>query len=227
MVKVKICGVTNWVDARTAVEHGADFLGFNFYRKSPRYVAPAVAARIVKRLPRRVKTVGVFVNEPEADILRIARQVKLKQLQLHGDESPDAVERLRREFPVIKAIRVRGNGLTSQFKGFAKADALLLDGFDGERYGGTGKTFDWNVLRRAALRQNVFLAGGLTAGNVAEAIRVGRPFAVDVCGGVESRPGKKDAKRLVAFLRAAKSPAKLTAASKVKRRTKGKVRKKS
>src|SRR5277367_6652639 len=170
MVKVKICGITNWTDARTAVEHGADFLGFNFYRKSPRYVAPAVAARIVKKLPRRVKAVGVFVNEPEADILGIARQVKLRRLQLHGDESPEAVERLQREFAVIKAIRVRGSALSSKLKGFAKADALLLDGFDRRQYGGTGKTFDWKVLRRATVRQNVFLAGGLTAENVAEAI---------------------------------------------------------
>src|SRR5271163_3164672 len=122
MVKVKICGITNLADAQTAVKHGADFLGFNFYRKSPRYVAPAVAARIIKRLPRRVKAVGVFVNGPEADILDIARRVKLNQLQLHGDESPEAVGRLQREFPVIKAIRVRGGRLSSQLKGFAKAD---------------------------------------------------------------------------------------------------------
>ena len=227
MVKVKICGITNWADARTAVKNGADFLGFNFYRKSPRYVTPAVAARIVKKLPKGVKAVGVFVNEPEADVLRIAHQVKLKQLQLHGDESPETVERLQREFLVMKAIRVRGNGLTSQLKRFAKADALLLDGFDGKQYGGTGKTFDWKVLRRAALRQIVVMAGGLTAENVAEAIRIGRPFAVDVCGGVESRPGKKDAKRVADFLRAAKSAREVVARSNAKRRTKGKVRKKS
>jgi phosphoribosylanthranilate isomerase len=227
MVKVKICGITNWVDARRAVKEGADFLGFNFYRKSPRYVGPAVAARIINRLPRRIKAVGVFVNEPEADVLDIARQVKLHQVQLHGDESPDTVERLQREFPVIKAIRVRGGRLSSQLKGFAKADAMLLDGFDRKQYGGTGKTFVWNVLRRATPRQKLFLAGGLTAENVAEAIRVGKPYAVDVCGGVESRPGKKDPKRVVAFLRAAKSSAKSAAASKAKRRTKGQVRKKS
>ena len=227
MVKVKICGITNWTDARTAVEHGADFLGFNFYPKSPRYIAPAAAARIVKRLPKRVKAVGVFVNEPEADVLRIARRVKLHQLQLHGDESPEIVERLQREFPVIKAIQVRGRALSSRLNGFAKADALLLDGFDRKQYGGTGKTFDWRVLRRATLRQNVFLAGGLTAENVAEAIRVGGPYAVDVCGGVEARPGKKEPKRLAAFLHAAKSPLKSVAASNAKRRTKSKVRKKS
>ena len=227
MVKVKICGITNWTDARTAVEHGADFLGFNFYPKSPRYIAPAAAARIVKRLPKRVKAVGVFVNEPEADVLRIARRVKLHQLQLHGDESPEIVERLQREFPVIKAIQVRGSALSSRLNGFAKADALLLDGFDGKQYGGTGKTFDWQVLRRATLRQNVFLAGGLTAENVAEAIRVGGPYAVDVCGGVEARPGKKEPKRLAAFLHAAKSPTKLAAASKARFRKKGKVQKKA
>src|SRR6202041_3698555 len=222
MVKVKICGITNLADAQTAVKHGADFLGFNFYRKSPRYVAPAVAARIVKRLPKRVKAFGVFVNEPEADVLRIAHQVKLQQLQLHGDESPETVERLQREFAVMKAIPVRGNRLSSQLKGFAKADALLLDGFDGKKYGGTGKTFDWKVLRRAPVRQQVFLAGGLTAKNVREAIRIGRPYAVDVCGGVESLPGKKDPIRLAAFLLAAKSPAKLIAGSKAKPWTKGK-----
>ena len=227
MVKVKICGITNLADAQTAVKHGADFLGFNFYRKSPRYVAPAVAARIVKRLPKRVKAFGVFVNEPEADVLRIAHQVKLKQLQLHGDESPETVERLQREFAVMKAIPVRGNRLSSQLKGFAKADALLLDGFDGKRYGGTGRTFDWKLLRRAPMRPNVFLAGGLTAENVAEAIRVGQPYAVDVCGSVESRPGKKDSKRLAAFLRAVKSPGKVVPASKAKRRTKGQVKEKA
>jgi phosphoribosylanthranilate isomerase len=227
MVKVKICGITNLADARRAVKHGADFLGFNFYHQSPRYISPAAAARIIQKLPRGVGAVGVFVNENEADVLRIARQAKLHQLQLHGDESPESVERLRLEFPVIKAIRVRGSGLSSQLKGLAKADAILLDGFDGKQYGGTGKTFDWTVLRRATVRQNVFLAGGLTAENVGEAIRVGRPYAVDVCGGVESRPGKKDPNRLAAFLRAAKSPEKLIAGSKAKHRTKGKVRKKS
>jgi phosphoribosylanthranilate isomerase len=227
MVKVKICGITNLTDARRAVKHGADFLGFNFYHKSPRYISPAAAARIVQKLPRRVKAVGVFVNENESDVLRIARQVKLNQLQLHGDESPESVERLRREFPVIKAIRVRDNGLSLQLKGLAKADAVLLDGFDGKQYGGTGKTFDWTVLRRATVRQRVFLAGGLTAENVGEAILVGRPYAVDVCGGVESRPGKKDPKRLAAFLRAVKSPTRLIAGSKPKHRAKGKVRKKS
>ena len=224
MVKVKICGITNLTDARRAVKHGADFLGFNFYHKSPRYISPAAAARIVQKLPRRVRAVGVFVNENEGDVLRIAHQVKLHQLQLHGDESPESVERLRRDFPVIKAIRVRNSRLASQLKGFAKADALLLDGFDGKQYGGTGKTFDWEVLRRATVRQKVFLAGGLTAKNVREAIRIGRPYAVDVCGGVESLPGKKDPIRLAAFLLAAKSPAKLIAGSKAKPWTKGKVR---
>src|ERR1700722_5095284 len=157
MVRVKICGITNLTDARRAVKHGADFLGFNFYHKSPRYISPAAAARIVQKLPRGVRAVGVFVNENEGDVLRIARRVKLHQLQLHGDESPEIVERLQREFPVIKAIQARGSALSSRWNGFAKADALLLDGCDGKQYGGTGKTFDWQVLRRATLRQNVFL----------------------------------------------------------------------
>jgi phosphoribosylanthranilate isomerase len=205
MVKVKICGITNWADARKAVEEGANFLGFNFFRKSPRYITPAAARRIISRLPKRTKAVGVFVNETEANILATARWAGLQRLQLHGDESPEMVKRLRREFPVIKAIRVRSGLQLSQLNRFAKADALLLDGFDGKHYGGTGKTFAWRVVRRVSVKRKLFLAGGLTPENVHDAIRIGKPYAVDVCSGVESRPGKKDSQRIVAFMRGVRS----------------------
>jgi len=205
MVKVKICGITNWADASAAVKAGADLLGFNFYRKSPRYVAPATAARIVVRLPKGIRTVGVFVNEAEEKILETARRAGLNELQLHGDESPALVERLSAEFPVIKAIRVRGSLPASRLKRFVKASAILLDGFDAKLYGGTGRTFDWRLVRRAGLKTRIFLAGGLTAENVQGAIAVSHPYAVDACSGLEARPGKKDSKRLAAFLRAAKS----------------------
>ena len=106
-VKVKICGITNWTDARRAVEAGAQFLGFNFYRPSPRYIQPAAARRIIRRLPDRIAAVGVFVNESEENMLAIARRAGLDYLQLHGDEAPEQVTRLKRKIPVIKAVRVR------------------------------------------------------------------------------------------------------------------------
>lgn len=203
-VKVKICGITNWRDARLAVAEGADLLGFNFYAGSPRYVEPARARRIVRRLPEKISVVGVFVNEAEQAMLEIARTVGLDTLQLHGDETPAMVARLKRSFPVIKAIRMKRSLAAGQLQTYKAATALLLDGFDAHRRGGTGKTFDWEIARRAKKYGRVFLAGGLTPENVGEAIRVARPYAVDVCSGVEERPGKKDPARLRNLMRAAK-----------------------
>ena len=204
-VKVKICGITNWTDARRAVEAGAQFLGFNFYRPSPRYIQPAAARRIIRRLPDGVATVGVFVNETEANMLAIARRVGLDYLQLHGDELPEQVARLKREIPVIKAVRVRDSFRPKQLDSFSRATAILLDGFDASRHGGTGKTFNWNLARGSNGPRRIFLAGGLTPENVAEAIRVTRPYAVDVCSGVEARPGRKDPARMVALMWAVKA----------------------
>ena len=200
MVKVKICGITNWTDARRAVEAGAEFLGFNFYRPSPRYIRPAAARQIVRRLPDRIAAVGVFVNEPEANMLAIARLVGLDYLQLHGDEPPDEVARLKRRIPVIKALRVRDSFLPKQLNSFGSASAILLDGFDAHRRGGTGRTFNWRLARGSDGSRCIFLAGGLTPENIAEAIRVARPYAVDVCSGVEARPGRKDPARIVALM---------------------------
>jgi len=204
-VKVKICGITNWTDARRAVDAGAQFLGFNFYRPSPRYIRPDAARRIVRRLPRNVAAVGVFVNEPEESMLAIARRVGIRYLQLHGDEAPTLVARLKRKFPVIKALRVRESFRSAQLADFRHATALLLDGFDKSLFGGTGKTFDWNLARRANGRRRIFVAGGLTPENIADAIRIVRPYAVDVCSGVEARPGRKDPARIVALMGAVKA----------------------
>lgn len=209
-VRIKICGITNWIDARRAIDSGADFLGFNFYPASPRYITPAKARRIVQKLPKRIAVVGVFVNEPEEKMLAIARGVGLKYLQLHGDESPDAVARLRRSFPVIKALRVKRPFRTAQFARYGAASALLLDGFHRRLRGGTGKTFDWKIARRAASRARIFVAGGLAPDNVAEAIRTARPYAVDVSSGVETRPGKKDPALLKAFARAVREAQRTT-----------------
>ncbi len=200
MVRVKICGITNWTDARLAVTAGADALGFNFYRQSPRYIAPDEARLIATRLPRRVQLVGVFVNAPTEDVLRAARNVDLNFVQLHGEESPADVQELSESFPVIKAFRVRPGFGGERLKRYRAAAAFLLDGFDAKRRGGTGKTFDWSVAKKAKKYGAIIVSGGLTPANVAGAIRQAQPFAVDICSGVESRPGRKDPDRLDALM---------------------------
>ncbi|MGH9734183.1 MAG: phosphoribosylanthranilate isomerase [Candidatus Acidiferrales bacterium] len=194
-VKVKICGITNFADARCACDAGAHFLGFNFYSRSPRYIDPKRARSIVRRLPKTVASVGIFVNESEQAMVRIAQLVGLKYVQLHGDETPDLVSRLRRALgavKIIKAIRVQRAASVRRAARFDGASAILLDGFDARQRGGTGKSFDWSLAARASVKQHIFLAGGLTPSNVAEAIRIVRPYAIDVCSGVESSPGKKN-----------------------------------
>ena len=203
--RVKICGITNWMDAKRAYQAGADYLGFNFYRQSPRYISPVKARKIVARLPENVAAVGVFVNESEANVLRIAKAVGLAYVQLHGEETPETVARLAQNVRVIKALRVSPAFRTAQLGRFTEATAFLLDGFDRGARGGTGKTFDWSVALRAKRRGRIFLAGGLTPENAAEARASVKPFALDVCSGVESAPGKKDAARLLAFMHAAKN----------------------
>jgi phosphoribosylanthranilate isomerase len=199
-VKVKICGITNLRDARLACAEGADFLGFNFYARSPRYVTPARARRIIKRLPRGAATVGVFVNEKEAKLLEIAGRVGLDFVQMHGEENLSAIERVRKSLPVIRALRVNGAFRPVQLAPFKRAAAILLDGLDARIRGGTGKTFDWSIARRCSAHARIFLAGGLTSENIGEAIRVAKPYAVDVCSGVEAKPGKKDVRKLRQFM---------------------------
>ncbi|HEV2223697.1 MAG TPA: phosphoribosylanthranilate isomerase [Candidatus Acidoferrales bacterium] len=196
MVSVKICGITNWDDAKLAMDAGADALGFNFYAKSPRRIAASHAKEIIRHMPRHVTAVGVFVNGSAGEILRIAHATNLGMLQLHGEESPATVERLAREYPVIKAFRVGPRFRARELKKYPSAAGFLLDGYDAETRGGTGKRFDWGVAREAKRYGPLILAGGLRAKNVAEAIRQVKPFGLDVCSGVEERPGRKDAKKM-------------------------------
>ena len=212
MVKVKICGITNWADAKRAIDGGAELLGFNFHSDSPRYIAPAKARRIVRRLPRTVSSAGVFVNESEKRILEIAREVGLDYLQLHGDELPSLIGRLEQYLPVIKAVRARKTFRPAKLARYKRASAILLDGYSGRQRGGTGKTFDWELARRSKSYGRIFLAGGLTPENVREAIRIARPYAVDVCSGIEKKPGKKDPGRMKDFMRAVRSTARRKAA---------------
>jgi phosphoribosylanthranilate isomerase len=204
MTRVKICGVTNLEDAAAAVEAGADYLGFNFYARSPRHVSPAAARAIIERLPRGVECVGVFVNErgPE-EVERIAGEAGVAAAQLHGDETPEFCSRLR-GLQIIKALRV-GAGYSAERAALYRTDAVLLDAFAADAFGGTGRTFDWSLAK--ATREAVpklFLAGGLTPENVAGAIRAVAPYAVDVCSGVESSPGRKDSRLMRCFVEAVK-----------------------
>lgn len=201
-VAVKICGITNWTDAKSAIDAGADALGFNFYAKSPRRIAIWHAREIIRRMPGSVSAVGVFVNASAKDVLKTARAVKLGVLQLHGEESPETVKELAREFPVIKAFRVGPAFQGKDLERYSSASAFLLDGFDRTLRGGTGKKFDWRIVRRAKRFGPVILAGGLTKETAAKAIRTASPFAIDVCSGVERSPGRKDGKMMREFMSA-------------------------
>ena len=207
MVRVKICGITNLEDALAAVEFGADALGFNFYQRSPRYIAPAAAREIISRLPKGVMNVGVFVNSSLAEVDHIYGMSSVVYVQLHGDETPQFVDKVV-EFTgaiVIKALRVSEN-FDPQIAHDYDVRYFLLDASSSSAYGGTGEKFDWDAaLKFKKLVPNFFLAGGLTPENVAEAVRQVEPFGVDVCSGVESTKGRKDHKKLEEFIRNARS----------------------
>jgi phosphoribosylanthranilate isomerase len=194
---LKICGITNAEDAAAAMAGGASAIGFNFYPRSPRYLTPERAAAVAS--DPKVLRVGVFVNERPGRIEEIARIARLDIAQLHGDEAAgDRPVGLA----VWKAVRVE-NGLDLSPFNEDPADVLVLDGPAAELYGGGGKNFDWQ--RAAALRKRIILAGGLDASNVAEAIALARPWGVDACSRLESAPGRKDHKKMTAFLSAAKA----------------------
>ncbi len=205
MFSVKVCGITNWTDARRAIEAGCDALGFNFYPRSPRYIAPEAAARIRARLPKEIEAVGVFVDEAPETVARLAKAVGLSYVQLHGEEAPAAVKAVARRTRVIKAFRVQRGFRCARLGRYPAAAAFLLDGFRTSRRGGTGRPFDWSIARDAARYGPIVLAGGLTPENVAAAIRAALPAAVDVASGVEKSPGHKDARKLRAFLDAVDS----------------------
>lgn len=195
MIKLKVCGITSLEDARAAIVSGAEYLGFNFYRQSPRYLTPENARAIIEQLPPEIITVGIFVNEAKpGDVIQILKTSGAMMAQLHGDEDANYCAAVGAE-RVIKALRVSDDFEVRQVLNYPAA-AILLDAFDKNLYGGTGKTANWEVAREAANFVKLFLAGGLSPENIAEAIRAVRPFAVDVNSGVESAPGKKDVSQL-------------------------------
>jgi phosphoribosylanthranilate isomerase len=201
MIKVKICGITSLDDALMAAEAGADALGFVFYDKSPRNINPLAAASIIAKLPPFIQTVGLFVNEELEKVNWTADYCGLDLVQFHGEETPeDCLEVNRR---VIKAFRIQSIVSIDPLKKY-NVSGYLLDAWCPDCYGGTGKTFNWELAAAARHYGPIILAGGLTPENVAEAIRQVQPYAVDVSSGVETEPGKKEKAKVREFIRRAK-----------------------
>jgi phosphoribosylanthranilate isomerase len=193
IVKVKICGITNYEDAVAALDMGADLLGFNFYQKSPRFIPPEKARQVISKLPAFIGIAGVFVNETIERIHEIKNMCQLDWVQLHGDEDVEFCKQfLYHNVKVMKAIRVKDQNDVQSAENYF-TDAVLLDAFDPDKYGGTGLSFDWNIIGHIGKR--VFLAGGINPDNAAEAAELG-VYGIDVCSGIEAEPAKKDHKKM-------------------------------
>jgi phosphoribosylanthranilate isomerase len=201
MVRVKICGITSYEDAKLCLDEGAHALGFNFFPPSPRCITPAAAWDIIRRLPPYADRIGVFVDWKPAVLHALANALHLTGGQLHGDETPAEVAELSRHHAVVKALPVKKDFRPASLEKFRAASAILLERFDPELRGGTGQPWDWNLAREANRYARIVLAGGLAADNVTEAIRVARPYAIDVATRIESAPGKKDPAMLRELMR--------------------------
>ncbi len=201
LTRVKVCGITRLEDAQLAVELGADALGFNFYPRSPRFIAPGAARSIIERLPPFVTAVGVYADQTDAgSVAAIAQEAGVRTVQLHGPRFPEPAGPLQ-AYSMIRAVTV-GKDFDPETLASLRANAFLLDAFHPDLKGGTGIQIDWSLARKAAEYGTIILAGGLNPQNVGRAISMVRPFAVDVASGVESAPGEKDPALLRAFFAA-------------------------
>ncbi len=200
MTKIKICGITNYDDAAEAAALGADYLGYNFYSRSPRFIKKQDAMQIIKKLPGNVKNVGVFVNETIGNIKKIVDYCSLDVIQLSGDESPKFLENLKKESnkTIIKSFRIKTKVDANKIKSY-KTDYIMIDSFKNGLYGGTGRQIEL-PLAENIYNKKLFLAGGLNDSNVGSAIKNLNPFAVDVCSGIESYKGKKDFVKMKNFI---------------------------
>lgn len=198
MTKLKVCGITNPGDARECARLGVDFIGFVF-APSPRQIAPEAALEIARLLGSAVKTVGVFTQEGES-VAQIAGLCKLDYIQLHGDQSDRLAQNLGAE-RVIRAVRISDANSINTISSYPSACYYLLDSYSKNAKGGTGTTWDWKLISEPIIDKPIFLAGGIDAENVAEAIQRVNPFAVDVSSGVEAMPGKKDIVKLERLVR--------------------------
>lgn len=220
MLKIKICGITNLADALSAAKLGVDFLGFIFYKKSPRYISPKKAKRIIQKLSPDIKKVGVFVNEDIEKVKRIAKYLKLDFLQFHGEESPNYVLRFSAKgsaegrpafgwrsasggkgYKIIKAFRIKDKEIIKRIPKY-NTDLYLLDTYVKRKRGGTGETFNWNLAVKAkSFKKPIILSGGLNPKNIVRAIKKVRPYAIDVSSGIERILGKKDLRLMAEFIK--------------------------
>ena len=209
MMKIKICGITNSDDALACAAAGVDMIGLNFYEQSPRYIQPEQARTIARTLPSSTQAVGIFVDAPVEEIRRVARDVGLRVVQLHGSESPEMCAELARDFEIIKALQI-GGGFGAQRASVYPMCTILVDTYDERMVGGTGDVVDWELARATKkFASRLILAGGLSPENVAQAIATVNPDGVDVCSSVESAPGVKDPGRIQQFVAAARNTEKI------------------
>jgi len=212
MMKIKICGITNSNDALACSAAGVDMIGLNFYEQSPRYIRPEQARAIARKLPLSTQAVGIFVDTPIEEIRRVARDVGLRVVQLHGSESPEMCAELARDFAIIKVLRM-DDGFGAQRASAYPMCTILLDTYDEQMVGGTGNVGDWELARATKkFASRLILAGGLSPENVAQAIETVNPDGVDVCSSVETAPGVKDPGRIQQFVAAARNAEKIGAA---------------
>ncbi|MFH1094443.1 MAG: phosphoribosylanthranilate isomerase [Candidatus Omnitrophota bacterium] len=195
MLKIKICGITSATDALKACQYGADALGFIF-AKSPRRITPKAAKEIIKRLPPFIARVGVFVNTDKAQVLRIIKACNLDTLQFHGQESDKYCAFFQKYCKIIKAFRIKDKDSIRAIKDYVHADAYLFDSFSLDVYGGTGSTFSYNLLKKERFKKPVIIAGGINEKNCRKIAALLNPFAFDVSSSIESKPGKKNLKKM-------------------------------
>ncbi|MCP4138358.1 MAG: phosphoribosylanthranilate isomerase [bacterium] len=208
--KVKICGITNIEDAQFSVKKGAHYLGFIFYEKSPRYVEPAKAGEIIraikedlkKDLKKSVQFAGVFVNADKKRIESVIEEAGIDVVQFHGDESPEFTHEF--ESITIKAIRVKGEEDIAAAERY-ETDFILFDAYSKSAYGGTGRVFNWDLVKNYTEKDRLFLSGGINSSNVKEAVQAVESYAVDVSSGVEKEPGKKDYQKIDELFKALNS----------------------
>ena len=210
LFKTKVCGITSVADAKACCAAGVDAIGLNFYDASPRCITVSQAGEIADAVGREMQLVGLFVNHAVDEVRAIQREIDLNYVQLHGDEDPNYLRQLK-DLPLIKAFRCRKNE-TAEIVDFIAActtldvtlQAILLDAFQPDRYGGSGQRLDWETLKINTPSLGGYdwvLAGGVDADNVASAITLACPTAVDVASGVESSPGQKDVELVQRFVR--------------------------
>ncbi len=203
--KVKICGITNAEDVLWAANLGAHYVGLNFYSESPRKISTSMGTTIVQKTPPFVIPVGVFVNHPVDEVVKIAQKTGIKGVQLHGEETPEDCKAIKEKLPnvfIIKAFRIQDEASLSQLAIYKDVvDYFLLDAYTPDVPGGSGQTFAWGLAVKAKeVGLPIFLAGGLTPENVSQAVGEATPFAVDVASGVEKSPKRKDYDKMKSFI---------------------------